>query len=177
MGSSYLHTAFVCQGDTSGVSDRGIWIADSGASCHMTHDCSNMYDIRSPPPGREAIVIGHGRRLRGLCVGSVDVIFYGHTEVRYTLFYVSYVPGLGFNLYSLHAIQRTYVVVQGTAGTHKIGTGLAFPRGTKGSCVRGSRLPPRSITKHARQHNVYASNLLRQLHHPVPPFHQVSLSS
>ena len=69
------------------------------------------------------------------------------------------------------------MVISDEAGTHIIGTGLTFPRGTKGSCMRGSRLPPRIIAKHARQHDVYASNLLRQLLHPVPSLPQVSLSS
>lgn len=52
------------------------------------------------PPGREVIVVGDGRRLRVECVGSVDGILHGHTDVCHTLFDVSYDPGLGFNLYS-----------------------------------------------------------------------------
>lgn len=40
-----------------------IWIADSGASCHMIHNKSNMYDIKPPPPDLETIRIGDRRRL------------------------------------------------------------------------------------------------------------------
>lgn len=71
--SNYLHNAFVAQSE---FSDRNIWIADSGASCHMTHDYLNVYDVdrtRPPQPGRE-------------CVVSVDRIFHGNTQVRHTLF-------------------------------------------------------------------------------------------
>jgi len=125
----------------------------------MTHDCSKMYDIRPPPPGREAIVIGDGRRLRVECIGKIEMMFHGHTEVRHTLSDVSYVPELGFNLYSLHVVQRTHVVMLDASGIHITGTGITFPRGIKRSCVWVSRLPPRSI-----------------LHHPVPPS-QVSPSS
>ena len=32
---SYLHSAFVVQ---SGSNEDDVWIADSGASCHMMHD-------------------------------------------------------------------------------------------------------------------------------------------
>jgi len=62
-----------------------LWIADSGASCHMKHNKSKMYDIRPPPPGREAIMIGDNSRLKVECVGSIDVEFHGHTDVRVTL--------------------------------------------------------------------------------------------
>lgn len=58
----YLHTAFVAQ---SGVSGDDVWIAESGASYHMTLEYSKMYDIWPPLPGREEIVLGNGRRLRG----------------------------------------------------------------------------------------------------------------
>ena len=36
---SYLHSAFVVQ---SGRNENDVWIADSGASCHMTHDGTRM---------------------------------------------------------------------------------------------------------------------------------------
>ena len=52
---SYLHSAFVVQ---SGSNDDGVWIADSGASCHMTHDGTRMYNARPPTPDRETITIG-----------------------------------------------------------------------------------------------------------------------
>ena len=57
---SYLHSAFVVQ---SGSNEDDVWIADSGASCHMTHDRTRMYNMRPPPPGREPITIGDRRRI------------------------------------------------------------------------------------------------------------------
>ena len=38
----------------------------------------------------------------------MDVIFHGKSDQRITLIDVAYVPGLGFNLYSLHAVQRIW---------------------------------------------------------------------
>ena len=49
-----------------------------------------------------AILIGDNSRLEVECVGSVDVEFHGHTDARVTLNDVSYIPDLGFNLYSVH---------------------------------------------------------------------------
>ena len=78
-----------------------VWIADSGASCHMMHNKSDMYDIRPPAPFREVITIGDKRLLKVECVGNVDVEFHGYTDVRLTLTDVSHILGLGFNLYSV----------------------------------------------------------------------------
>ena len=55
----------------------------------------------------------------------MDVIFHGKTDQRITLIDVAYVPSLVFNLYSLHAVQRTHVIVSGASGTHIIGENLA----------------------------------------------------
>ena len=72
---SYLHSAlFVVQ---SGSNEDGVWIADSGASCHMTHDRTRIYNVRPPPPGRETITIGDRRRIKVEYIGNMDVIFHG----------------------------------------------------------------------------------------------------
>ena len=44
---SYLHSAFAV---LLGSNEDDVWIADSGASCHMMHDRTNMYNLRSPRP-------------------------------------------------------------------------------------------------------------------------------
>ena len=51
---SYLDSAFVVQ---SGSNEDDVWIADSGASCRMTHDRTMIYNVRPPPPGCETITI------------------------------------------------------------------------------------------------------------------------
>ena len=68
----------------------------------MTHK-SDMYDIRPPPPGRDAIEIGEKRRLKVEHIGSVDVEFHEYKDVRLTLTDVSYLPCLG----AVHAVSRT----------------------------------------------------------------------
>ena len=121
---SYLHSAFVVQ---SGNNDDDVWIADSGASYHMTHDRTRMYNARPPPPGRETITIGDRRRIKVEYMGKMDVIFHGKSDQRITLIDVAYVPDLGFNLYSLHAVQRTHLIVLDASGTHIIGSKFDVP--------------------------------------------------
>ena len=59
VGGSYLPSAFVGQPvDTDQVGD--VWIADSGATSHMTCSADLMYDTRPPPPYRSRIILGDG---------------------------------------------------------------------------------------------------------------------
>ena len=163
---SYLHSAFVVQ---SGSNDDDVWIADSGASCHMTHDRTRMYNARPPPPGRETIMIGDRRRIKVEYIGNMDVIFHGKSDKRITFIDVAYVPDLGFNLYSLHAVQRTHLIVSDASGTHIIVANLTFPRSSGGSYLRATRLPAETVGARRRQGEMHVTNLLRQLRHPVPP--------
>ena len=127
---SYLHSAFVVQ---SGSNEDDVWIADSWASYHTTHDRTRIYNVRPPPPGSETITIGDRRRIKVEYIGNVDMIFQRKSDQRITLIHVAYVQGLEFNLYPLHAVQRTHLIVSGASGTHIIGENLTFPRSSSGS--------------------------------------------
>ena len=78
---SYLHSAFVVQ---SGSNEDDVWIADSGASCHMTHCRTSMSNVRLPPPGRETITIGDRRKIKVLIeyIGNMDIIFHGKRDAE-----------------------------------------------------------------------------------------------
>ena len=112
-----------------------------------------MYNMSPPPPGRETITIGDRRRISVEYIGNMDVIFHGKSDQRITLIDVAYVPDLGFNLYSLHAVQRTHLIVSDASGTHIIGANLTFPRSSSGSllaCHPAPRRYCRSETKARR---------------------------
>ena len=145
-----------------------LWIADSGASCHMTHNKSDMYDINPPLPCREAITVGGKRRLQDEYVGSVDINFHGFTDVRLTLTDVSYIPGLGVNLYSVLAASRTNLVIFYCLGARVIGTKITFPRNVNGSCLKATRLPAVTVGEKRKLDEVYAVDLLKRLDHPIP---------
>lgn len=99
------------------------------------------------------------------------MIFHGYTDERHTIVDLFYIPGLGFNLYSLHVIQRTYVVISHTSGTHIIRTGLTFSHIRDDSCVPMTRLLGRSVNEGLREQYV------GQLRRPVPSLPQVPSSS
>ena len=128
-----------------------------------------MYNARPPPPGRETITIWDRRRIKVGYIGNMDVIFHGKSDQRITLIDVAYVPDLGFNLYSLHAVQRTHLIVSDASGTHIIGANLTFPRSSSGSYLRATRLLAGTVGTRRRQGDMRATNLLRQLGHPIPP--------
>ena len=155
---SYLHSTFVVQ---SGSNEDDVWIADSGASYHMTHDRTRIYNARPPPPGRETITIGDRRRIKVEYIGNMDVNFHGKSNQRITLIDVAYIPDLGFNLYSLLAVQRTHLIVSDASGTHIIGANLTFPRSSSGSYLRATRLPAGTVGVRRRQGDMRATNLLR----------------
>ena len=136
-----------------------------------------MYNARPPPPGRETITIGDRRRIKVEYIGNMDVIFHGKSDQRITLIDVAYVPSLGFNLYSLHAVQRTYLIVSDASETHITGANLMFPRINRGSYLRATRLPAGTVGARRRQGEMHATNLLRQLRHPVPPPSSRNISS
>ena len=75
----------------------------------------------------------------------MDVIVHGKSDQRITLIDVAYVPDLGLNLYSLHAVQATYLIVSDASGTHIIGPNLTFPRSSSGSHLRATRLPAGTV--------------------------------
>ena len=139
---SNLHRAFIVQSDSS---EEDIWIADSGASYHMTHDRIRLHNLRPPPPGRETITIGDRRKIKVEYIGNIDVIFHWKTDQRITLIDVAFGPGLGFNLNSLHAVQRTHLIVSDATGMHIIGTNLTFPRSSSGCYLRATRLPAGTV--------------------------------
>ena len=128
-----------------------------------------MYNVRPPPPGRETITIGDRRSISVEYIGNMDVILHGKSDQRITLIDVAYVPDLGFNLYSLHAVQRTHLIVSDASGTHIIGANLTFPRSSSGSYLRATRLPAGTVGARRRQGEMHATDLLSHLRHPVPP--------
>ena len=95
---SYLPSAFVGQsGDIDQVGDLGI--GDSGATSHMTRSADLMYATRLPPP-RFRIILGDKSIKKVHFIGKTDLVFYSRTDYPVTLYDVSFVPDLGFNLLS-----------------------------------------------------------------------------
>ena len=91
----------------------------------------------------------------------MGVIFHVKTDQMITLIDVAYVPGLGFNLYSLHAVQTTHLIVSDASGTHIIRGNLTFLCSSSGSYLRATRLPAGTVGARKRNREMHATNLFQ----------------
>ena len=107
-------------------------------------------------------------KLKVECVENIDAIFHRQTDERITLIDVLYVLDLGFNLYSLNAVQRTHLRVSAASGTDVIDTNMTSPRSSE-SYLRATRLLAAIVDPRKIHRDMRATNLKGQLRHPIPP--------
>ena len=72
-------------------------------------------------------------------VGNIDAIFHGRSDESITLYDVSYVPDLRFNLFSFHKANQTHVITLDVVESHIMGVNLTFPCEKNGSHLRANR--------------------------------------
>ena len=121
--SNYLPSAFTVQ---SMDKSSDIWIGDRGASCHMTNFASIMYNVRPPSPDQREVTASNVTRQRVEYVGNIDVVFHGKSDEQITFCDVSYVPGLRFNIFSLHKAQQTHAIILDAIRAPIMGTNITF---------------------------------------------------
>ena len=149
VGGSYLPSGFV--GQPVGIDQVGdVWIGDSGATTHMTRNADLMYDTKPPSPQRPRIILGDGSIKKIQFVGKIDLVFHSRTDYQVILHNVSFVPDLGFNLFSFHVVQEKHEIVLNKTGADLLGGRLVFPRRRNGSSQRATRVLPGS---HANANN------------------------
>ena len=139
--SSYLPSAFV--GQPVGIDQvNDVWICDSGATTHMARNTDMMYDTRPPSPHRSRVILGDGSIKKVQFVGKLDLVFHSKTDHPVTLHDVSFVPDLGFNLFSFHVVQEKHEIILKKTGAHLLGGRLVLPRRINGSSLRATRVLP-----------------------------------
>ncbi|CAN0391720.1 unnamed protein product [Laminaria digitata] len=84
---------------SDGISEK--WIADSGASFHMTHSADFLSDVR---PCDDKVGIGDNHLIDVVGYGTLTAVFPGDLTVK--LLDVTYVPDIAFNLFSLLAAHK-----------------------------------------------------------------------
>ena len=140
-GGSYLLLAFI--GQPVGVEQvNDVWIGDSGATTHMTRNADMMYETKPPSPHRSRIILGDGSIRKVQFVGKLDLVFHSRTDHPVTLHDVSFVPDLGFNLFSFHVVQEKHKIILNKTGAHLLNGRLVFPRRSNGSSLRATRVMP-----------------------------------
>ena len=141
VGGSYLPSAFV--GQPVGVDQvNDVWTDDSGATTHMTRNADMMYDTRPPSPHRSRIIVGDGSIRKVQFVGKLGLVFHSRTGHPVTLHDVSFVPDLGFNLFSYHVVQEKHEIILNKTGAHFLNGRLVFPPRSNGSSLRATREMP-----------------------------------
>ena len=80
------------------------WIADSGASFHMTHSADLLSDVRLCD---DKVRIGDNHLIDVVEYGTLTVVFPGNPTVK--LLDMDYVPEIAFNLFSLMAAHEQAV--------------------------------------------------------------------
>ena len=70
-------------------------------------------------------------------VGKLDLLFHSRTDHPVTLHDVSFVPDLGFNLFSFHVVQEKHEIILSKTGAHLLGG-----RRSNGSSLRATRVLP-----------------------------------
>lgn len=88
---SYLTSALMVQ-STDRNSD--VWMADNSASCYMTRDAIDIYELRFPLWAEKLKLIRDRTKLRDQWVGNMDVVFRVEKDEHTTIEVISSVPGL-----------------------------------------------------------------------------------
>jgi hypothetical protein len=86
--------------DTRNQKHRNLWLADSGASCHMTFDETGMFDCRDI---RSQIKIGNSQTMTAIKIGKkrVHVVNQDGSVMEFVLEECKLIPDLWVNLFSL----------------------------------------------------------------------------
>ena len=141
IGGSYLPSAFV--GQPVGIDQVGdVWIGDSGATSHMTRSADLRYDTRPPSPHRSRIILSDGSIKKVQFAGKLDLLFHSRTDYPVTLHGASFVPDLGFNLFSFHVVHEKREIILNKTGAHMLGGRLVFSHRCNGSSLHATRVLP-----------------------------------
>ncbi|CAB1107700.1 unnamed protein product [Ectocarpus sp. CCAP 1310/34] len=137
--------ALSAQNPLSRFGREKFW-ADSGATNTFVSSSHQMFDLRPVPTGKEYIQVGNGTYLRVQCVGKVNMAFHmqdqgGERDFRVQMSDVYVVPGITFNLFSLHHTQRKQRIVLDETGVHLFDGRLSFAYSDVGCSLWATRLP------------------------------------
>ena len=101
-------------------------------------------------------------------------MFHSRTDHPVTFHDVSFVPDLGFNLFSFHVVQEKHEIILNKTGAHLLNGRLVLPRRSNGSSPRATRVMPGG---HASASNALATFADPPSHRLVGPPSPVQYSS
>ena len=105
-----------------------------------------MYDWVEIPRGKYKVLIGDGKAMRVLGVGSLNLKMHSKTDLKVKLNAAYVTEGIGFNLFSFHDAQAKQPITLGKNGAHLFDNRLTFPRDATGSSLFATRMDPTPTT-------------------------------
>ena len=121
-------------------------MSDNGDTNHITGYARNVYDWVEIPPEKRKIMIGDGKAMIVIGVGSLNLRMHSKTDFDVKLTGVYVAEGISFNLFSLHQAKALQTIILDKEGTHLFDRHLTFPRDEIGSCLYATRLDPTPTT-------------------------------
>ena len=116
-------------GSGTGPPGGELWVLDNGATNRITSDPTNVYDWIEIPKGKEKVLIGDGKGMEVLGIGSLNLKMHAKVDFNVKLTNVFVTKGIGFNLFSLHDAQARQTIIMDKEGAHLFDNRLTFPRG------------------------------------------------
>ena len=104
-------------------------------------------------------------------------MFYSRTEHSVTLHNVSFVPDLGFNLFSFHAVQEKHEMILNKIGAHLLNGRLVFSRRINGSSLRATRVLPGGHASASNALETFADPPSHRFDGPPSPVQYSSVTS
>ena len=132
----------VCSRDTERPAGSEFWVSDIGATIHITSDARNVCDWVEIHPEKRQVVIGDGKTMRVVGVGSINLRIYSKTDFDVKLTGVYATEGIGFNLFLLYQAQTQRTIILYKEGAHLCDRQLTFPRDEIESCLCAICLNP-----------------------------------
>ncbi|CAN0441657.1 unnamed protein product, partial [Laminaria digitata] len=94
-----------------------VWVADSGATYHVTGDPTFMFECKPPPVGKGTLLVGDMGSMRVECFGKLSMVMNSAGgDLDVVLMNVAYVPGFKFHLFSLHEVMPKCSATMDSAG-------------------------------------------------------------
>ena len=130
-GSRFGWTGSGCDSNGSWAGPPGseLWVSENDATNHITNAPSNVYDWVEIPPGKEKVLIGHGKGMGVMGIGSLNRKMHAKVDFNVKLTNVYVKTRIGFDLFSLHDAQarQTSTRVPWTRRVRTFWQSLDFP--------------------------------------------------
>jgi hypothetical protein len=117
--------------DIAMLSDRNIWIGDTGASSHSTFDSTGLIDVKQASD-QDQVTVGNGEQMKSTAVGDLPVVIcdrFGREVEAAVIKDVSVIPNASFNMFSVSKAVKDGWLLTGDADQ-----GLVLTKGTTRVC-------------------------------------------